>query len=172
VIEYALKSGFTIVNDITGLESDEVCKLCATYNAKVVIMHMQGKPETMQNNPQYSNILDDVYTFLQERVTKAQSFGIEDIILDIGIGFGKTLEDNLMLIKHLEHFMTLGYPLLVGASRKSMIGMIDNSEVQDRLSGTVTIHLEAMRNGASILRVHDVFEHAQAIKVQNRLDTI
>ncbi len=172
VIEYALKSGFTIVNDITGLESDEVCKLCATYNAKVVIMHMQGKPETMQNNPQYRNILDDVYTFLQERVTKAQSFGIEDIILDIGIGFGKTLEDNLMLIKHLEHFMTLGYPLLVGASRKSMIGMIDNSEVKDRLSGTVTIHLEAMRNGVSIVRVHDVFEHSQAIKVQNRLDTI
>jgi dihydropteroate synthase len=172
VVEYALKSGFTIVNDITGLESDEVCKLCAKYNAKVVIMHMQGKPETMQNSPQYSNVLDDVYTFLQERVIKAQSFGIEDIILDIGIGFGKTLEDNLMLIKHLEHFMTLGYPLLVGASRKSMIGMIDNSEVKDRLSGTVTIHLEAMRNGASILRVHDVFEHSQAIKVQNRLDSI
>jgi len=172
VIEYALESGFDIVNDITGLENDEVCKLCAKYNAKVVIMHMQGSPKTMQNNPHYENVLDDVYSFLQERITKAQEFGIKDIILDVGIGFGKTLDDNLKLIKHLEHFMTLGYPLLVGASRKSMVGMIDNSQVQDRLSGTLTIHLEAIKNGASILRVHDVFEHSQALKVQNKLDTI
>jgi len=172
VIENALKSGFSIVNDITGLQSDKVCKICAKYNAKVVIMHMQGRPETMQNNPQYKNILDEVYQFLKERIEKAQKFGIENIVLDIGIGFGKTLEDNLILIKYLEHFMTLGYPLLVGASRKSLIGAIDNSNVEDRLSGTLAIHLEAIRNGASILRVHDVFEHSQAIKVQNRLDKI
>jgi len=172
VIEYALKSGFKIVNDITGLQNDRVCELCAKYDAKVVIMHMQGKPQTMQDNPLYKNILDDVYTFFEKRVQKAESYGIKDIVLDIGIGFGKTLDDNLMLIKHLEHFMTLGHPLLVGASRKSMIAKIDNSEVEDRLSGTLTIHLEAIRNGASILRVHDVYEHTQAIKVQKRLDNI
>lgn len=172
VIEYALESGFKIVNDITGLIDDEVCKLCASYNAKVVIMHMQGNPQTMQDNPQYKNILDDMYTFFLERIEKANSFGITDIILDVGIGFGKTLSDNLILIKHLEHFMTLEYPLLVGASRKSMIGKIDNSKVQDRLCGTITLHLESIRNGASIVRVHDVFEHAQAIKVQHKLDTI
>ena len=170
VIEYALNAGFKIVNDITGLENDEVCKVCAKYDAKVVIMHMQGNPQTMQDNPQYDNLLDDVYSFFERRIKKAESFGIKEILLDVGIGFGKTLDDNLMLIKHLEHFMTLGYPLLVGASRKSMIAKIDNSSVEDRLSGTLTLHLEAMKNGASVLRVHDVFEHTQAIKVQNRLD--
>lgn len=172
VIEYALNAGFKIVNDITGLVSDEVCRVCAKYDAKVIIMHMQGKPQTMQDNPQYANILDDVYTFFTQRIQKAESFGIKDIVLDVGIGFGKTVDDNLMLIKHLEHFMTLGYPLLVGASRKSMIAKIDNSKVEDRLGGTLSIHLEAMRNGAAMLRVHDVFEHTQAIKIQERLDTI
>ncbi|MEA2072460.1 MAG: dihydropteroate synthase [Campylobacterota bacterium] len=172
VVEYALKSGFKIVNDITGLENDKVAELCAKYEAKIVIMHMQGKPQTMQENPHYDNVLDDVYSFLKQRVEKAEKFGIEDIVLDVGIGFGKTLEDNLRLIKHLEHFLTLGKPLLVGASRKSMIAHIDNSEVKERLAGTLSIHLESVRNGASILRVHDVKEHVQAIKVQKALDSI
>ena len=172
VIEYALNSGFKIVNDITGLSSDEVCRVCAKYNAKVIIMHMQGEPQTMQDNPIYENILAEISLFFEERIAKAQEFGIREIVLDVGIGFGKTLDDNLTLIKHLEHFMTLGYPLLVGASRKSMIGKIDNSEVQSRLGGTLAIHLEALNNGASILRVHDVYEHTQAIKIQKRLDNI
>lgn len=169
VVEYALMSGFKIVNDITGLQNDKLCEICAKYRAKVVIMHMQGKPQTMQNNPKYLNILDEIYTFLKHRAIKAESFGIKEIILDVGIGFGKTLNDNLILIKHLEHFMTLGYPLLIGASRKSMISKIDNSDVEDRLGATLALHLEAVHNGASILRVHDVFEHSQAIKVQNAL---
>jgi dihydropteroate synthase len=172
VIEYALKSGFQIVNDITGLESDVVCKLCAEYDAEVVIMHMQGTPQTMQKNPHYENILEEVYDFLAQRVAKAESFGIKNIILDVGIGFGKTLEDNLKLIKHLEHFMTLEKPLLVGASRKSMIAKIDGSEVDKRVGGTLALHLEALRNGASILRVHDVEEHSQAIKVQEALNRV
>lgn len=172
VIEYALNAGFKIVNDITGLNSDEVCKLCAKHNAKVVIMHMQGIPQTMQSNPYYENVLDDISCFFKERIAKAEKFGIQEIVLDVGIGFGKTLDHNLMLIKHLEHFMALGYPLLVGASRKSMIAKIDNSEVQERLGGTLAIHLEAVRNGASILRVHDVHEHAQALKIQEKLDSI
>ena len=171
VIEYALKSGFSIVNDITGLESDVVCEIAAKYKAKVIIMHMQGKPETMQENPKYTNILDEVSSFLESRARKAKEFGIEDIVLDVGIGFGKRLEDNLMLIRHLEHFLALGYPLLVGASRKSMIGHIDNSSIEQRLGGTLTLHLEAARNGASILRVHDVFEHTQALRVQEALFT-
>ncbi len=169
VIEYALERGFDIVNDITGLENDEVCRVAAKYKAKVVIMHMQGKPETMQENPKYTNILDEVSSFLESRASKAKEFGIEEIALDVGIGFGKTLEDNLMLIKHMEHFLSLGYPLLVGASRKSMIGHIDNSSVENRLGGTVAIHLEAVRNGASIIRVHDVYEHVQALKLHKAL---
>jgi dihydropteroate synthase len=130
---------------------------------------MQGTPQTMQENPKYDNVLDDIYTFLKTRVQKAESFGIKDIILDVGIGFGKTLQDNLMLIKHLGHFLTLDKPLLVGASRKSMIDKIYPSNVDERLAGTITLHLEAIKNGASCLRVHDVKEHAQALKVYEAL---
>lgn len=172
VISYALESGFKIVNDITGLVDDEVCKLCASYKATAIIMHMQGTPQTMQDNPKYKNILSDVYSFLDTRIKKANSFGIDDIIVDIGIGFGKTLEDNLSLIKNLEHFLTLDKQILVGASRKSMVDMIYPSSVEDRLSGTLALHLEALRNGASILRVHDVKEHLQAIKVQMALKSL
>ncbi len=170
VIAYALESGFQIVNDITGLANDEVCKLCASYDATAIIMHMQGTPQTMQDSPQYENILNDVYKFLHERIAKAESFGINDIVVDIGIGFGKTLEDNLGLIKNLEHFLTLNKKILVGASRKSMIDKISTSNAEERLAGTLALHLEAMRNGASMLRVHDVKEHLQAIEVQKKLN--
>lgn len=172
VIRYALESGFEIVNDITGLRDDAVCKICAEYQARVVIMHMQGTPQTMQNNPHYNNILDDVYSFLHNQIAKAESFGISDIVVDVGIGFGKSLEDNLKLIKHLEHFLTLGKPLLVGASRKSMIGSITDAKVEERLAGTLTLHLESARNGASILRVHDVKDHVQALKVLEAFNKI
>ncbi|MFA6197373.1 MAG: dihydropteroate synthase [Sulfurimonas sp.] len=172
VLSYALENGFKIVNDITGLQNDEVCKLCASFNATAVIMHMQGTPQTMQRNPQYENILSDVYSFLEERILKAESFGVKDIIVDIGIGFGKTLEDNLKLIKHLEGFLVLGKPMLVGASRKSLIDKISASEVQERLGGTIALHLEAIQNGASIVRVHDVKEHIQALKIKKALDAI
>ncbi|MCF6330114.1 MAG: dihydropteroate synthase [Sulfurimonas sp.] len=172
VIQEALESGFKIVNDITGLQNDEVCVICAKYDAKVVIMHMQGTPKTMQNNPSYENILSDIYSFFKERINKAESFGIKDIILDVGIGFGKSLENNLVLIKHLEHFLTLNKPLLIGASRKSMIDKISSSLPQNRLGGTLSLHLEAVKNGVSILRVHDVGEHIQAIKIQEALKNI
>lgn len=172
VIQKALESGFAIVNDITGLENDDVAKLCAEFNATAVIMHMQGTPQTMQDKPTYINVLSDVYSFLDARIQKAESFGISDIIIDIGIGFGKTLDDNLMLIKNLEHFLTLGKPLLVGASRKSMIDKISSSLPDERLAGTIALHLESLRNGASMLRVHDVKEHVQAIKVYRALESI
>ncbi len=165
VVQNALESGFTIINDITGLQNDEVCRLCASYDAAAVIMHMKGNPQTMQENPYYDNILSEVYDFFDERVQKAERFGIKDIILDVGIGFGKTLENNLVLLKNLEHFLTLQKPLLVGASRKSMINKISPSDVDHRLAGTLALHLEALKNGASILRVHDVPEHVQALKV-------
>ena len=165
VISVALESGFSIVNDITGLRNDEVCKLCAEYDARAVIMHMQGNPQTMQDNPQYESILSNVYTFLEERILQAESFGVKDIIVDVGIGFGKSLEDNLSLIKNLEHFLSLEKQILVGASRKSMIDAIHPTNVDERLSATLALHLEALRNGASILRVHDVKEHMQAISI-------
>lgn len=172
VVEYAFESGFTMLNDITGLQDDALCQLAGKYKASVVIMHMQGTPQTMQKNPHYSDVVSEVYTFLEERVAKAKAFGIDEVIVDVGIGFGKSLEDNLRLLRNLEHFKTLDCELLIGASRKSMIHSIDGSDVSQRLGGTLAIHLEALRNGASILRVHDVFEHIQAIKVQERLETI
>ena len=169
VIEKALQSGFTMVNDITGLKNDEVAKLCAKYGASVVIMHMQGTPKTMQNNPLYEDVVSEVYSYLEQQIQKAKDFGIEEIIVDVGIGFGKTLKDNLELIRNLEQFRLLGCEVLIGASRKSMIDKISPSIVEERLPGTLAIHLEALRNGASIVRVHDVYEHAQAIKVQEAL---
>jgi dihydropteroate synthase len=172
VIEYALKSGFKIVNDITGLKNDEVCKVTAKYKAKIVIMHMQGTPKTMQDNPTYENVLSEIYDFFEKTILKAKSYDIEEIILDVGIGFGKTLEHNLFLIKNLETFKTLKYPLLIGASRKSMIDKISSSNVSQRLSGTLTLHNEAVKNGVNILRVHDVFEHAQALRVLKALESL
>ena len=170
VAEYALSRGFHIINYIRGLESDALCEVAAKYNATVIIMHMQGRPESMQIKPEYNDLLDEVYTFFQERIAKAHHYGIKKIILDVGIGFGKTLEDNLLLITHLEHFLRLRKRLLVGASRKSLIGMIDDSEVGERLGGSVALHLAAVQNGAAIVRVHDVQEHVQALKIQKALN--
>lgn len=169
VIHYALERGFRIVNDITGLENDEVARLCGAYNATAIIMHMQGTPQSMQENPMYSSVIRDVELFFRERIAKAESFEVKDIILDCGIGFGKRLEDNLSLITHQCHFLRLGKKLLVGASRKSMIDKISPSSSDERLGGTLAIHLKALEEGASIVRVHDVKEHAQAIKIWQAL---
>ncbi|MGD9623218.1 MAG: dihydropteroate synthase [Arcobacter sp.] len=172
VIDYVLNHGFKIVNDITGLENDEVCKIASKYNAQVVIMHMQNNQTNMQENPTYENVILDIDTYLKNQIEKAKSFGIDDIVLDVGIGFGKTLEHNLLLLKNLEHFKHFGYELLIGASRKSMINMITPTEVVDRLPGTLAIHLESIRYGASIIRCHDVKEHYQAIKVFEAINSI
>lgn len=172
VARYALERGFHIINDIKGLESDELCAVIAEFNATAIIMHMQGSPETMQVKPEYTDILDEIYTFFQERIAKAHEYGIKNIILDVGIGFGKSLEDNLTLITHQEHFLRLRKQILVGASRKSLINSIDPSDVSERLGGSLALHLAAARNGAAILRVHDVKEHVQALKVQSALQSL
>ncbi|MBU0923290.1 dihydropteroate synthase [bacterium] len=172
VIDYVLNHGFKIVNDITGLKDDNVCKIAAKYNAQVVIMHMQNDPTTMQIEPSYENVILEIDEYFKNQIAKANSFGIKDIVLDVGIGFGKTLEHNLTLLKNLEHFSHFGYELLIGASRKSMIDKIVSSSIEQRLPGTLAIHLEAIRNGASIIRCHDVKEHFQAIKVFEAIDNI
>lgn len=173
VIEYALRSGFTIVNDITGLANDEVAKITAKYNATVVIMHMQGTPKDMQHNPKYEDVILEVNNFFTQRIEKAKKFGIENIILDVGIGFGKTLEHNLKLLKNMEHFRHFGYEVLIGASRKSLIEkVIPNTPTDERLPGTLSIHLDSIKKGASIVRCHDVKEHFQAIEIQNKINSI
>lgn len=172
VIDYVLNHGFKIVNDITGLQNDEVCRLTAKYNASAVIMHMQNNPQNMQENPNYENVILEIDDFFKQRIEKAKGFGIENLILDVGIGFGKDLEHNLNLLKNLEHFKHFGYELLIGASRKSMINQIVESSIEDRLAGTLAIHLESIKNGASIIRCHDVKEHYQAIKVFEAINNI
>ncbi|MFW2565824.1 dihydropteroate synthase [Aliarcobacter butzleri] len=172
VIEYVLNHGFKIVNDITGLENDEVCKLVSKYNAQAVIMHMQNNQTNMQEAPFYEDVIVEIDDFFTKRLEKVKSFGVKDIVLDVGIGFGKTLQHNLLLLKNLEHFKHFGYELLIGASRKSMIDKITPTEILDRLPGTLAIHLESIRNGASIIRCHDVKEHFQAIKVFEAIENI
>lgn len=172
VIEYALKSGFTIVNDVTGLANDEVARVASKYDATVIIMHMQGKPKDMQQNPSYDDVMIEIDDFFKERISKAKEFGIDKIILDVGIGFGKTLEHNLILLKNMEHFKHFGYEVLIGASRKSMIDKIVPTSTEERLSGTLAIHLDSLKRGASIVRCHDVKDHYQAIKVQEAIQNI
>ncbi len=169
-VEYALQRGFSIVNDITALANDAVAKLVAKYDATVVLMHMKGEPQHMQQEPSYGNVMLEVDAFFEERIAKAKSFGIEKIILDVGIGFGKNLEHNLTLLKHHEHFLHFGYPLLAGASRKSMIDKIISTPVEERLAGTLALHLKAYEHGASIIRAHDVKEHVQALSVLRALN--
>lgn len=172
VIEHVLNHGFKIVNDITGLQNDEVCKLVSKYNAQAVIMHMQNNQTNMQEAPFYEDVIVEINDFFTKRLEKVKSFGVKDIVLDVGIGFGKTLEHNLLLLKNLEHFKHFGYELLIGASRKSMIDKITPTEVINRLPGTLAIHLQSIRNGASIIRCHDVKEHFQAIKVFEAIENI
>lgn len=164
-IKYALDHGFKIVNDITGLANDEVAKISGEYNARVCIMHMQNDPKNMQQKPHYEDVIGEIDDFFKSQIQKAKSFGVKDIILDVGIGFGKTLQHNLTLIKHQKHFLHFGYELLVGASRKSMIDTIAGASIDARLPGTLITHIEAVKEGASIIRCHDVKEHIQALKV-------
>lgn len=167
VIEYALNCGFSIVNDITGASNDEVVKLAFKHNAKICIMHMQGNPQTMQQNPHYDDITEEVSDFFEERIEKCEALGLlkKDIILDVGIGFGKNLEHNITLLKNLSHFKKFGCEILIGASRKSMIDKIIKTPIADRLEGTLAIHLKALDNGANIIRCHDVKEHIRALRV-------
>ena len=167
VVEYALKNGFTLINDITGASDERIVNLAVEYKAKLCIMHMQGTPKTMQDKPSYENVMVEVSQFFEERIAKCEALGMErkNIILDVGIGFGKTLEHNITLIKNMGHFKVFGCDVLVGASRKSMIDKIISSTVEERLPGTLAIHLKAVENGASIVRCHDVKEHVQAMAV-------
>ena len=171
VVEYALNCGFKIVNDITGAKDIELIKLTKQYSAKICIMHMQGTPETMQINPHYEDVVYEVDQFFAKQIKKCEEFGLskDDIILDVGIGFGKSLEHNLELLKAHQHFTHFGCELLIGASRKSLIDKITPTPTQERLPGTLIIHTKAVERGASIVRCHDVKEHYQAFKVWERL---
>ena len=173
VVKYALESGFTVINDITGASSDAIVKLAVEHKAKLIIMHMQGDPKTMQKNPHYDDVMVEVNDFFEARIAKCESLGLsrDEIILDVGIGFGKKLEHNIALIKNMKHFSHFGCEVLVGASRKSMIDKIISTEIDERLPGTLAIHLKAVENAASIVRCHDVKEHVQALAVSEAINS-
>jgi dihydropteroate synthase len=172
VAEAALNAGASIVNDITALRRDaEIGALCAERDAGLILMHMQGDPRTMQEAPAYDDVVDEVKAFLAERLDVAIGAGVaeERIWLDPGIGFGKTLEHNLELLRRLGELRELGRPLVVGTSRKGFIGKVDNSAVGDRLGGTIASSVFAAAEGADVLRVHDVAEMVQAVTMASAI---
>ncbi|HEY7457040.1 MAG TPA: dihydropteroate synthase [Solirubrobacterales bacterium] len=174
VAEAALDAGASIVNDVTALRRDpQIGALCAERGVGLVLMHMQGEPRTMQDDPRYEDVVAEVGAFLAERVEVAVGAGVaeERIWLDPGIGFGKGLEHNLELLRRLGELRELGRPLVVGTSRKSFIGRIDGSPVDARLGGTIASSIYAAAEGADVLRVHDVAEAAQALKVADAILT-
>jgi dihydropteroate synthase len=164
----AIEAGATVVNDVTALRAEpELAALCAEAGVEVCLMHMQGDPRTMQENPAYDDVVDEIRAFLAERIEFAVSEGIaeERIWVDPGIGFGKTLEHNLELIRRLGELNQLGRPLMVGTSRKSFVGKLTGAPVDQRLGGTVASCVLAYSRGADILRVHDVGPVRDAITV-------
>jgi dihydropteroate synthase len=165
IADQCLKAGAHILNDITGLANPDMRAIAAKYNTPVVVMHMKGTPKTMQNDPVYKDVTGEIKEFFEEKITSARDAGIPSIILDPGIGFGKTLEHNLRILKHLGEFQSLGCPILVGPSRKAFIGAITGLSVKERLEGTIAAVTIAILNGANIVRVHDVLECKRAVQV-------
>jgi dihydropteroate synthase len=168
VAEAALDAGAAIVNDVTAFVAEPgLAELCADRGCGVVLMHMQGTPRTMQANPVYGDVVDDVKSFLAGRVEFAIDRGVaEDAIwIDPGIGFGKTLEHNLELLRRLGELRDLGRPILIGTSRKSFLGKLSGREATERLGGTIASNVLALSNGAELFRVHDVREVREALIV-------
>jgi dihydropteroate synthase len=164
----ALDAGAAMVNDVTALRSDpELAAVCAETGCEVVLMHMLGDPRTMQENPVYDDVVDDIKAFLAERIEFAVSQGIDEqrIWVDPGIGFGKTVEHNLELHRRLGELAELGRPISFGSSRKSFIGKLTGAEVDQRVGGTIASNVIAYANGARMLRVHDVGPMRQALTV-------
>ena len=172
VAKKALDLGVSIVNDVTALRGDEnMTKVIAEYKVPIILMHMQKDPLTMQENPYYENVIKEISQFLTERIDFAVSRGINEksILIDPGIGFGKRLEDNLTIMRELKKFHDLDKPIVLGVSRKSFIGAVLDLPTEKRLLGTAASVTYAIMNGAHILRVHDVSEMAQIIKMTDAI---
>jgi dihydropteroate synthase len=168
VAEAAIEAGADLINDITALTGDnDMVDMIARNNAGVILMHMRGVPGTMQDDPYYDDIIGDIKRYLTKAVLKAINAGIMPgkIMVDPGIGFGKTLEHNLLILKHLDLFKEVGKPVVVGVSRKSFIGQLTGKEVSDRLAGTIAATTVSIINGADVVRVHDISEIKDATKI-------
>ncbi|QEY13828.1 dihydropteroate synthase [Cellvibrio sp. KY-YJ-3] len=167
VIRESASRGASLINDVRALQREGAVAAAAETGLPVCLMHMQGEPDTMQQNPNYSDVVEQVFGFLEARLAVCQAAGIarEQILLDPGFGFGKTLAHNLALLKHLPEFARFGLPLLVGMSRKSMVAQLLGRPVEQRLAGSLALAMLAAERGAAIIRVHDVAETVDVLKV-------
>jgi len=173
VARAAFQAGARIINDVSALRHDpSMAGVAAKLGAAIILMHMKGIPETMQAAPRYKDVVREITAYLKESVNLAVRAGVNkgNIVIDPGIGFGKTLEHNLEILRHLKDFKVLGHPVCIGTSRKSFIGRILGSDdPEDRLAGTIAACTAAILNGADILRVHDVKEAAQAARITDSI---
>ena len=168
IAKSCINNGADIINDISAGEMDkEMFEVVAELDVPYIMMHMQGTPENMQENPQYKNVTNDVLGFLERKIKQLKAKGFEQIIIDPGFGFGKTMEHNYELLNNLKCFEKFKFPILVGASRKSMIYNILDGNAETALNGTTAINVMSLQNGANILRVHDVKEAVECIKIVN-----
>jgi dihydropteroate synthase len=169
VMRQAVVAGAGLINDVRALQEPGSLESAAELDVPVCLMHMQGEPRCMQKDPQYGNVVEDIFRFFTSRIEDCLQAGIvrSRLLIDPGFGFGKTLKHNLSLLKHLQTFRKMELPLLVGVSRKSMIGAILEKEVNERLIGSIAAATIAIMNGADIIRVHDVAETVDAVKICN-----
>ncbi|MEC7452061.1 MAG: dihydropteroate synthase [Pseudomonadota bacterium] len=174
VMREAVKAGAGLINDVRALQEPGALQVAAEAQVPVCLMHMQGQPRTMQQSPEYDDVVNDVGQFLLARTKVCEEAGIakDKILFDPGYGFGKSLEHNYTLVKHLPSLMKLGYPVLVGMSRKSMIGNLLNRKVDERLAGSISLATIVAQMGAQIIRVHDVKETADAVNIVKMLNSV
>ena len=167
VMRAAAGAGVAMINDVRALQDDGALEAAAQIGVPVCLMHMQGLPRTMQDDPRYADVVEDVFAFLERRLEACVGAGIprDHIVVDPGFGFGKTVAHNLALLKHLRRFTDLGVPVLAGLSRKSSLGHITGRAVDERMPASIVAAALAVENGASIIRAHDVAETADAIKI-------
>lgn len=165
VASFGLDLGVDIINDVSGGTNPDMRAVVARYQAPIIVMHMQHNPKVMQNNPSYSDVVADVKTFFEQQIDILTRDGIESILLDPGIGFGKTLQHNIALLQHLETFQSLQKPIVIGTSKKSFISKITQEEGTDRLEGTVISNFIALQKGASMIRVHDVVAAKKVVQL-------
>ncbi len=172
VAEEAITAGANIINDVSAMEIDEnMLQVAKNYNSPIVMMHMKGIPKNMQNNPTYDHLITEIKDYLSSRVKCAINAGIDkkNIIIDPGIGFGKSVEHNFEIINNLDSFVDLGFPVLLGASRKSFIGLTLDVEEKDRLEGSIAANVIGLQKGAKIFRVHDVLAAKKSLIIANKI---
>ena len=167
----AVAAGAAIVNDITGLRDLAMRQLVAKEGLGAVILHMQGDPRTMQEDPKYEDVVEDIHLFFEDRLDECEEAGIslDQLLIDPGIGFGKTVDHNVEILRRLDEFTDLDVPLLVGTSRKSFLGKIAGGEAHERLEASVASAVAAVLSGANMVRVHDVAPHVRALRIADAL---